>query len=149
MRQADGAATISSVARLRELGQGIGSAAAELERILIAEAATVPGQPTPPTPAGPPDQLRIAAATFFGGEYRKTLDLLESTSFEDPRATATAHVLRAGASFSLFLAGGEQDEDLQERAVAELRQCRRIRRQIRLDPKLFSPRFAELARSIR
>jgi hypothetical protein len=149
LRQADGAATISSAARLRELAQGIGSRTVAFERSLVAAASRVPSEPTPGLPSAPPQQLRIAAETFFGGDYQKTLSLLEGANFEDPRAIAASHLLRAGASFSLFLAGGEQDEDLQRTALAELRRCRAIRRQITLDPALFSPRFAELVSSLR
>ena len=109
----------------------------------------MPTKPTPPTTSGPPQQLRIAAQAFFGADYPRTLSLLEDARFTDPRAIATAHLLRAGANFSLFLAGGEEDEELQRSALDELRRSRKARPQMTLDPSLFSPRFVELASLVR
>jgi hypothetical protein len=152
LRQADGAGRISSIDRLRDLKQGIESQTTALERTLIAEARRPPERPTPePTTrsAAPPRRLRTAAEAFFGGDYRRALSLLEGADFSDPRAVATSHLLRAGASFSLYLAEGENDEELRRTALAELRRCRRARPEIRLDPSLFSPRFVEFADSSR
>ena len=149
LRQADGAESINSTARLRDLEQRIGSQTAVLERTLIASRTRAPTGPTPPTTSGPPRQLRIAAAAFFAGDYRKTLSLLEGADFADPRAIATVHLLRAGAQYSFFMAGGEEDEELRRSALDELRRSRKARPQMTLDPSLFSPRFAELARSVR
>ncbi|MFV2072909.1 MAG: hypothetical protein ACC742_09700 [Thermoanaerobaculales bacterium] len=148
LRQADGAESITSTARLRDLEQKISSQTAVLERSLLASRGKAPTEPTPPTTSGPPRQLRMAAAAFFGGDYRKTLSLLEGADFSDPRAIATAHLLRAGAHYSFFMAGGEEDEELRRSALDELRRSRQARQQMTLDPTLFSPRFVELAKSV-
>lgn len=92
----------------------------------------------------PPERLRTAAAAFFDAEYETTLTTLKGASFSDPRAVATAHLLRAVANYSLYLQGGEKNHDLRDTALAEARLCLRVRPQTRLDPSLFSPRLAAL-----
>jgi hypothetical protein len=149
LRRADDADTITSVARIRELDQGIGAQMAALERSLSEAPSVAATEPTPSRPSPPPRQLRTAAEAVFGGDYARALKVLGDTEFSDPRAAAAAHLLRASASFSLYLAGGEEDESLRRSAIEELRRCRRQRPQITLDPSLFSPRFAELAASVR
>jgi hypothetical protein len=149
LRQAEGADTISSVARIRELDQGIGTQIAALERSLLEVPIVAAAEPTPSRPSGPPRRLRTAAEALFGGNYARALTVLEDADFGEPRAAATAHLLRASASFSLYLAGGEEDENLRRSAIDELRRCLGQRPQITLDPSLFSPRFAELAASLR
>jgi hypothetical protein len=162
LRQADGAATVTSLTELRELRQGISSATTTLERTLVADASRLPTEvvggptrvvraPTEPTalPSTPPQRLRIAAEAFFSGDYQQTLSLLDDAAFSDRRAVAASHLLRAGAQFSLFLAGGEEDDGLRRSALEEVRSCRRVRAEITLDPSLFSPRFAEFVSSVR
>lgn len=92
----------------------------------------------------PPERLRTAAAAFFDAEYNTTIKTLQGAAFSDPRAVATAHLLRAVATYALYLQGGEQDRKLYDTALEEARRCLRLRPKLRLDPSLFSPRIAAL-----
>ncbi|MCG6963556.1 MAG: hypothetical protein LJE95_09850 [Acidobacteria bacterium] len=94
--------------------------------------------------AQPPERLRTAATAFFDAQYDITLKTLQGATFSDERAVATSHLLRAVATYALYLAGGEQDSTLHDTALAEAKLCLRIRPGLRLDPSLFSPRIAAL-----
>jgi hypothetical protein len=95
---------------------------------------------------GPPPVLVDAAASFFSGDYQRTVSVLEKATFSDARATAHALLLRAAARYALFAVGGNQDANLRSLAAADVRGCRHR------DPKLvpqgraFSPGFAEFFR---
>ncbi len=92
----------------------------------------------------PPASIKTAAAAFFNADYEKTLAVLEGVTFTDRRAVATSHLLRAAASYALYLRDGEKEQKMRETALAQARLCLRVRPSTRLDPSLFSPRIAAL-----
>jgi hypothetical protein len=91
----------------------------------------------------PPAPLFEAAASFFNGNYKRTLDVLNATKFYDAPAASQALLFRAAAHFSLYVLGGEREAALRTVAVQEIRQCRAADQ--RTSPTLddFSPRFVQ------
>jgi hypothetical protein len=104
---------------------------------LLARAAAAAG--------GPPPVLVDAAVSFFGGDYQRTVSLLEKASFSEPRATAQALLLRAAARYALFMVSGGKDGTLRARAAADVIECHRYP-QVTLPQSAFSPAFAAFFR---
>ena len=94
------------------------------------------------SPNMPPALLFDATASYFTGDYARSLSVLDTAAFDDARATEQALIVRAAARHALYLIGGEKDQALLDRAVEDVKQCRH------LDPKLtppaaFSPAFRQ------
>ncbi|HEV3457470.1 MAG TPA: hypothetical protein VHG32_12985 [Thermoanaerobaculia bacterium] len=96
---------------------------------------------------GPPSELRAAARALFRADYEEVARLLANVTFADRRATVTAALLLAAASYSLYLEGGEKDLRLRRQAGENARICRRLVPGLSPDPRLFSPRFVQFFRS--
>ncbi len=95
----------------------------------------------PAARSGPPEQLVLAARSYFSGNYASTVGLLEDADFEDDRARLQAHLFRAAATFALFKRGGESNLDLKHRAAEDVLVCRGINAEFDPDDEAFSPSF--------
>jgi hypothetical protein len=126
-----------AIADLRTLGDKLSQALSGANEMLTRIAAAS---------GGPPPSLVDAAASFFSGDYQRTVSVLEKASFGEPRAKAQALLLRAAARYALFMVSGGKDEKLRALAAADAGECHRR------DPKLtpartaFSPGFADFFR---
>lgn len=97
----------------------------------------------------PPLQLMTAAASYFTGDYRHVLTLLENISFPDARATSHALLLRAAARHALYFLGGRKDRHLLELAASDAHGCHRVDATLRPLRTAFPPNFAEFFRKNR
>jgi hypothetical protein len=126
-----------TIADLRMLGDRLSEALSGANELLSRVAAAS---------GGPPPTLVDAAASFFNGDYQRTVSVLEKASFAESRATAHALMLRAAARYALFMVGGGKDEKMRALAAADAGACHR--RDPRLTPQrsVFSPAFADFFR---
>jgi hypothetical protein len=127
---------------------------AEARRAALRAAAQPSATPLPMRPVGPPPRLVEAAGAYFAGDYSRTLRLLASpeqiaAGSSDSRARAHALLLRAAASYSLYLLGGERDAQLLGAARSDLRSVRSLDGGLRPDTRAFSPRFIALFEATR
>jgi len=92
----------------------------------------------------PPVVLRQAVEAFFGNRFQEVLDLTEETDFRRNKA-ARSHLclLRSASRHSLWILGGQSDEQLLSLATAEIETCSEIEPPLLPSPKFFSPRFVE------
>jgi tetratricopeptide (TPR) repeat protein len=126
-----------AITDLRALGDRLSQALSGANEMLTRIAASS---------GGPPPALVDAAASFFSGDYQRTISVLDKASFGEARATAQALLLRAAARYALFMVSGGKDEKLRALAAADAGECHRR------DPKLtpartaFSPGFADFFR---
>ncbi len=97
-----------------------------------------------PQPAVVPPALLEGASAYFAGDYARAVQTLAAApDFLDRRAAAQARLFRSAARFALYIVGRAKDDDLQQSALRDANDCRR------LDPTLvprtlvFSPRFVE------
>jgi tetratricopeptide (TPR) repeat protein len=109
-----------------------------------AVAALVPARSIP-APVPPPDQLKVAVAAFFRGEYSRAVETLQNAQFTDTRAVAQSFLIRGAARYSLFLANGERDSGLRDAALADIAAFRRADPTGTLPlPQAFSPRLRKV-----
>lgn len=94
------------------------------------------------SPNMPPALLFDATASFFAGDYARSVSVLDAAAFDDARATVQALMVRAAARQALYLAGGEKDRTLLDRAAEDVKQCRRLDPKI-APPQAFSPVFRQ------
>jgi tetratricopeptide (TPR) repeat protein len=95
-----------------------------------------------PAPVPPPDQLKVAVAAFFRGEYSRAVETLQNAQFTDTRAIAQSFLIRGAARYSLFLASGERDSGLRDAALSDIAAFRRTDPTGTVPlPQLFSPRL--------
>lgn len=140
------------------------AAKAELEaaekslRERLAHAAQVPGtgpvpptaavlpppSPVAPTPGAPPSLLRQAAGRYLAADYRGVLELLAAPASSEPRAAAAAALLRAAASWALYVEEGEADQTRLQAARTDIQACKRLQPSLAPDPGWFPPGFVEL-----
>ncbi len=100
-------------------------------------------------PAPPPPALLAGASAFFGGDYVRAARILESETFQDPRAAAQARLLVAASRYSAWVLGGSADARLRDQAAGAARECARLDVSLVLDSRAFSPRFVEFFRKER
>lgn len=126
----------ASAESLREVRDRLLSAKRALQRMLA----------SPPAPeAHPaPEKLQRAVAAFLAGDYQRTVELLAIAELGSPEASRIAYLLRGAARFSLWVEGGEQDRQLYQQALEDVRQCQKLGGSP--DSAAFSPRFLALFR---
>ncbi|HEX4955085.1 MAG TPA: hypothetical protein VF017_16975 [Thermoanaerobaculia bacterium] len=108
-----------------------------------------PAPATPPATEPPPlpPLLTAAMAAYFNGEYGLCLAKLgEAGAPADRRQRFLAALFGAACRHGLYLVGGEEDEELLERAIADLATARRERPAFAPHPDFFSPRFIDFFR---
>lgn len=132
------------------------------------DAAAKPEAPTAETPSATvvsssgsvaktslPAPLLLAMEAYFGGDYGRAVQLLESLptapeSAAAPQRAARERLLtaffRAAARYALYLLSGEEEQSLLLAAQADLETARRENPAFAPHPDFFSPRFLELFR---
>ena len=88
--------------------------------------------------------LTQAAEAFFANRFEEVLSLTESASFGKNMA-ARSHLclLRSASRHSLWILGGESDEQLLDLATADIETCSEIEPPLLPSPRFFSPRFVD------
>lgn len=140
----------------RELAATIAAALAPTPTPVVIAAATTAPTPTPPprrdgvppspTPVAPvvPDLLIEASDLYFGGDYPKVLDRLESIPFTTARPRAAALLLRAAAGLAQArLEDGDEATALLAAARRDIAACRELDTVVRPAPDLFPPDVVE------
>ena len=91
----------------------------------------------------PPEALIAGANAFFSADYEQVLELLDARDLQSGRQAAHAQLFRAASLYSLWVASGEQEDQLRADASNAVQSCRE--EDITLVPlsKAFSPRFVE------
>lgn len=89
----------------------------------------------------PPQELKTAAEAFLAGDYEGTLAALSETEYPDARAAGYVCLLRAASRHSLYVSGGEADEELLAALQADVAACGALDPPPRIPSKYFSPRF--------
>ena len=88
--------------------------------------------------------LADAAESFLASEYQQALETLLGGSWKGDRQRYHALVLQAASRYSLYVLGGEQEQELYDQAVADIRAIAEIdSRPSSLAETFFSPRFRE------
>ena len=90
----------------------------------------------------PPQDLDLAARAFLDGDYPRVVEGLSAVEFEEPRAQAHVHLLRAAALFALHHI--RHEEGLLSDARAEARAALAVEPGLTLPERFFSPQFREL-----
>ena len=86
--------------------------------------------------------LEEGARLFFEGEYRGALSALDPPGgLPDIPLQLHVHLLRAAASYALWVRSGGSDQALRAGAVKEVESCKRLDSTFRPDPRRFSPAF--------
>ena len=135
LRRAGAAEPTTPLADLDRLQRDIPAAAARLETAVLRDQGNT---------SGPPAELRVAARAFFRADYQEVVQTLATSTFKDRRETLTANLLLAAARYSLYLQSGERDSTLREKALENVRTCRKLAPKMSPDLKTFSPRLKEL-----
>jgi len=113
------------------------------------EATPPAAQPVPMTPepietsaAKPvPEPLLTGARAYFAADYPLTLRLLAKASFPDRRAAAQAALFRAAARMALYWRGADQNQSLLAAARKDIQEGRRMDPGLKVNARVFSPRF--------
>ncbi len=92
---------------------------------------------TPP----PPGALRSGAIAFLRADYPAVLERLEQIPYRDAKSRAHSHLLRAAASYALWVAGGESDPALLENARTDVLGAYESQPDLAPTEAAFSPRF--------
>lgn len=139
--RARNAAQITSPDALRQFTDTLAADTARVQKLTTQAAAQKSSWP--PTP------LFEAAASFFNGNYKRSLAALDRASFDDPVSSSQTFLFRSAAHYSLYVLGGERDASLRNAAIQEIRKCRATDR--RTAPALgdFSPRFVQFFAAVR
>lgn len=106
---------------------------------------TTPGDSESPRLV-PPPALKNAVAAYFAGDYQRTVELLADQAFEEPRATAQAHLFRAAARYALWQLGGGEDEQARAEIERDIATGKASNPALRAEPRFFPPPFVELVR---
>ena len=86
--------------------------------------------------------LEEGARLFFEGEYRGALSALDPPGgLPDIPLQVHVHLLRAAASYALWVLSGGSDQALRAGALKEVESCKRLDSTFRPDPRRFSPAF--------
>jgi hypothetical protein len=86
--------------------------------------------------------LEEGARLFFQGDYRGALAALDPPGgLADIPLQLHVHLLRAGASYALWVLSGGTDQVLRGIALKEVETCKRLNSAFRPDPRTFSPAF--------
>ena len=86
--------------------------------------------------------LEEGARLFFAGEYRGALLALDPPGgLPDIPLQLHVHLLRAAASYALWVLSGGSDPALRAAALKEVESCKRLDSTFRPDPRRFSPAF--------
>jgi len=101
----------------------------------------LPPDESSPRKAAVPVSLLAAARSYFQGDYRTTVSILEPESFDTNRSRAYAELFLAAARYALYVLDGERDEDLRKRARDHVANVKRLDSTIVPDREEFSPRF--------
>ena len=88
----------------------------------------------------PPELLREAAESFLGGDYRRSLELLEEMEPEDSRTREQVCLLRAGARFGLARIQEDPEIDAEEAVRRTVASCPSVP-ELELPASYFSPEF--------
>ena len=140
------------LASFRAVRDSLASAGAEVDAALGSAAGAYPAAGRQSAGGGAaaarqhpaPERLRDAIAAFLAGRYAGAADLLTDADLGDEQATKAAHMVRGAALFALYVESGERDAALLDRALSDVRACRRIDPSVVPSRSLFSPRYAEL-----
>jgi hypothetical protein len=91
-----------------------------------------------------PALLLKGAAAYFAGDYaRAEKTLAAAPDFPDRSDAARTRMFRSAARFALYIVGGAKDEKLQQLALRDASDCRRLDPRVLPRPAYFSPLFIE------
>lgn len=93
------------------------------------------------TPAGPPRDLIAGVDAYLRGDYAAALTVLQKARFTDDRSRAQALLFRAAAAHALFVIGRGAEKSLEDRALSDAREYKRLQRNRAPDARVFSPAF--------
>jgi hypothetical protein len=97
-----------------------------------------------PQPAVVPPSLLEGASAYFAGDYaRAAKTLADAPDSPDRRAAAQARLFRSAARYALYVVGGAKDDSLQQSALQDASDCRKLDPSVFPKPAVFSPRFVE------
>ena len=101
--------------------------------------------PEPPksSPFVPPAPLVAAANLVFKARYQEAAARLDALKYTTGPAAGHTALLRAATQYSLYLIGGERDQNLLAQARQAVADTRRHTPNLRPDPNAFSPRFVQ------
>lgn len=86
--------------------------------------------------------LEEGARLFFQGDYRNALSALDPPGgLPVIPLQLHVHLLRAAASYALWMRSGGSDQALRAAALKEIESCKRLDATFRPDPRRFSPAF--------
>jgi hypothetical protein len=88
------------------------------------------------------EALEQGARLYFQGEYQNALTALSpATGLTDILLQIHVHLLRAAASYALWMRSGGTKEDLKAAALKEIEQCKQLNSTFQPDQRYFSPAF--------
>ena len=91
--------------------------------------------------AAPPALLEQAADAYLDGRHGEVVEALAGARLGERRARAHARLLLAASRYTLYLEGGELDDELRSAAVDDARACRGEDETLAPTARFFSPRF--------
>jgi hypothetical protein len=94
-----------------------------------------------PKPA--PEDLRRYLGLFLNADYQRVAEWANPNRLPEAKDRALGLLLRAAARYRLYVTGGESDSRLLAQVDADLREAKRLDRNLKPSEKLYSPRLRQ------
>jgi hypothetical protein len=90
-----------------------------------------------------PEDLRRYLGLFLNADYQRVAEWANPNRLPEAKDRALGLLLRAAARYRLYVTGGESDSRLLAQVDADLREAKRLDRNLKPSEKLYSPRLRQ------